>query len=80
MNSEATVGFLSIIALHMPEDFYYRCHLLIVQKHLNQIIYVLLNVGDVAGTSLRKHKRAAYAKFSEKRQKSCNSFIISPLQ
>ena len=66
MNSEAIGGFLSIIALHMPEDCYYRCHILIVQKHLNKTIYVLLNVGDVAGTSLRKLTRVAYAKHQKR--------------
>lgn len=60
MNSEAIMGFFwSIIALHMPEDFYYRCHILRVQKHLNQTIYLLLSIGDVAGTSLRKLTKAA---------------------
>lgn len=50
MNSETIVGFLSIIALHMPEDYYYKCHIRIVQTHLNKMMYVLLNVGDIAGT------------------------------
>lgn len=72
--------FLSIKASHLPkddddddddndDDDYCGCHILIVQKHLNWVICVLLNFGDVAGTSLRK-----LTKHPEKRQKSCNNF------